>query len=304
MTRQARRLLFLVFCLFLTTFLTQSASSQEDVSQAPGGYFRFPAIHDDTIVFTAEGDLWQVDVQGGVAHRLTTHPAEESGPAISADGKRIAFAAAYEGTPEIYSMPISGGPPKRHTYDGGGAVVGWAPDGQILYSTRRYSSLPDTQLVSVDPATNVRTLVPLAQASDGCYDTLSKTLYFTRLPRQGSHTRRYQGGTAQNIWKYVPGTPEAVPLTSDCPTTSKTPMLWKKRVYFASDRDGTMNIWSMDENGRDVRQHTRHDNFEVQSPSLSNGRIVYQHGADIWLLDLGNSKYSQVPIRLASDFDH
>lgn len=201
-------------------------------------------------------------------------------------------------------MPLAGGPPRRHTYDGGGAtVVGWTPAGQILYSTRRYSTLPDKQLVSVDPATNVRTIIPLAQASDACYDSLGKTLFFTRLPAQGSHTRRYQGGTAQNLWKYVPGAPEAIPLTSDCPTTSKIPMVWKKRVYFASDRNGTMNIWSMDENGGDVRQHTRHDDFEVQSPSLHNGRIVYQHGADLWLLDVASGKYSQVPIRLASDFD-
>ena len=42
------------------------------------GYYRFPAIHGDTIVFTAEGDLWRVGVSGGVAQRLTTHPAEES----------------------------------------------------------------------------------------------------------------------------------------------------------------------------------------------------------------------------------
>ena len=42
------------------------------------GYYRYPAIHGDTIVFTAEGDLWRVSVNGGVAQRLTTHPAEES----------------------------------------------------------------------------------------------------------------------------------------------------------------------------------------------------------------------------------
>ena len=42
------------------------------------GYYRFPAIHGDTIVLTAEGDLWRVGVNGGVAQRLTTHPAEEN----------------------------------------------------------------------------------------------------------------------------------------------------------------------------------------------------------------------------------
>ena len=65
------------------------------------GYYRFPAIHGDTIVLTAEGDLWRVGVNGGVAQRLTTHPAEESRAAISPDGKTIAFSAAYEGPTEV-----------------------------------------------------------------------------------------------------------------------------------------------------------------------------------------------------------
>ncbi len=94
MIRNAHRLLFVFSFLLLTASSTQSSSLQQhDESQAPGGYFRFPAIHDDQIIFTAEGDLWQVSIQGGVAHRLTTHPAEESGAAISPDGKRLAFSA-------------------------------------------------------------------------------------------------------------------------------------------------------------------------------------------------------------------
>ena len=44
------------------------------ISQGFEGYYQYPDIHDKTIVFTAEGDIWRVPVVGGLAQRLTTHP--------------------------------------------------------------------------------------------------------------------------------------------------------------------------------------------------------------------------------------
>ena len=268
------------------------------------GYYRFPAIHGETIVFTAEGDLWRVGINGGTAQRLTTHPAEESRPAISPDGKTIAFSASYEGPTEVYTLPLDGGIPVRQTFEGANAlVVGWTPSGDVLYTTRRFATLPNPQLARVDPKTGVRTLVPLAQASDGTYDQSGKTLYFTRLAFQGSYTKRYQGGTAQNLWRFSNGDREATALTADYKGTSKTPMLWKGRLYFLSDRDGTMNVWSMAERGGDLRQHTKHSGLDASNPSLSDGRIAYQVGADIWLYDLDRNQDRAVPIKLVSDFD-
>ncbi len=273
-------------------------------AQSPVGYYRFPAIHGDTVVFTAEGDLWKVGVGGGVARRLTTHPGQETHAAISPDGASVAFSAEYEGPTEVYVMPLAGGLPTRLTYEGGQAtVVGWTPEGKVLYSTLQHSTLPEFQLMAVDPRTGARTPVPLSQASDGAYDRAGGTLFFTRLPFQGSHTKRYRGGMAQQIWKLAPGAPEAVPLTGDYPGTSKTPMVWKGRVYFASDRDGTMNLWSMDGGGADLRQLTHHDGWDVASPSLSDGRIVYQLGADLRVFDIASGKDAALAVTLASDLD-
>ena len=268
------------------------------------GYYRQPAISNDTLVFVAEGDLWRVGVNGGVAQRLTTHPEEESRPAVSPDGRTVAFAAGYEGPGEVYTLPLDGGVPVRRTWDASRpSWVSWTPQGEILYATRKHSTLPNVQLVRLDPKTAARTVVPLSQASDGAYDTAGKVLFFTRLPFQGSHTRRYKGGTAQNLWRFAGPGAEATPLTADYAGTSKTPMLWQGRVYYASDRDGVMNLWSMDAGGKDLRQHTAHKDFEVQSPSLSGGRIVYQHGADLRIYDIASSTDRVVPITLASDFD-
>ncbi len=255
------------------------------------GYYRFPVLHGETIVFTAEGDLWTVSVHGGIAQRLTTHHGMESHAAISPDGKVVAFSGQYEGPTEVYTMPIHGGIPIRLTYEGSTAIViGWTPDGRVLYSSQKYSTLPNTQLVTIHPGTHIQELVTLSQASDGAYDSSGSTLFFTRLAFQGSQTKRYMGGTVQNIWKFSEGDEEAIPLTVEYAGTSKQPMVFENRVYFASDRDGTMNIWSMKENGEDLKQHTFHKGWDVNQPCLCDGQIVYQRVADIYLQDIFSGK--------------
>jgi tricorn protease len=295
------------WCFVLT------AAASTTFAQGTEGYYRFPAIHGDQLVFTAEGDLWGVGIEGGSARRLTTHPGEEIHPAISPDGTTVAFSAAYEGPMEVYAMPVSGGLPVRLTWEGaeddrgagsrGALVVGWTPGGRILYSTGAYSGLPSRQLATLDPATGERVLLPLAQAADGTYDPTGESLFFTRLPFQGSHAKRYQGGTAQSLWRLTAGEPEAVALTADYPGTSKEPMWWQDRAYFVSDRDGTMNLWSMEPSGGDLRQHTHHEAWDVQRPALSGGRIVYQLGADLRLYDVATAEDRKVAIDLVSDFD-
>jgi tricorn protease len=273
-------------------------------AEAPRGYYRFPAIHGEVVVFTAEGDLWSVGAAGGEARRLTSHLGQETHAAISPDGRQVAFTAEYEGAPEVYVMPIDGGLPKRLTYHGERAtVVGWTPGGEVLYATRHFSTLPETRLAVVDPASGQSRLIPLSEASEGVFDPSGATLFFTRFPFQGSYTKRYRGGTAQSVWRFTQGEPEAVPLTADYPGTSHWPMWWQGRVYFASDRDGTMNLWSMDPAGGDLRQLTRHAGWDVKSPRLSDGRIVYQLGADLRLFDVAAGSDGELPITLPSDLD-
>jgi tricorn protease len=277
-------------------------------AEAPVGYYRQPALSGDTIVFVAEGDLWKVSVEGGAATRLTSHPAGESEPAVSPDGKTVAFVARYEGPAELYTMPLEGGRPTRRTYGVEAiSVSGWTPDGRVLYSTRVYSTLPNWQLVALnvdrDGLAGVPERVPLAQAANGWYDDEGRMLYFTRFRAQGSETKRYKGGTAENIWKFGEADEEATPLTADYAGTSRRPMVWRGRIYFASDRDGTMNLWSMDPDGGDLRQHTRHAGWDMASPYLHDGRIVYQLGADLRLYDVGAETDRPVPIVLDTDLD-
>jgi tricorn protease len=268
------------------------------------GYYRFPSIHGNTVVFAAEGDLWSVSTEGGVARRLTTHPGEESHPTISPDGRTLAFTARYEGPAELYTMPLLGGLPTRQTYEAESSFANtWTPSGELVYATSHFSTLPDYELVAINFENGTQTRIPLSQASEGVFDASGTTLFFVRPSYHRNVTKRYVGGTARKIWKFVDGAPEAEALTADYPGGSHTPMWWEDRVYFITDRDGTMNLWSMDENGSDLRQHTRHSGWDVRDADLHNGRIVYQSGADLWLYDIGADQTRALPITLSSDFD-
>src|SRR5262249_61556712 len=101
--------------VFISLFLmATSAFAQTGVH----GYYRYPVAHADTLVFAAEGDLWSVPLSGGIARRLTTHPAEETHPIIPPDGQKLAFTPRYEGPNEAYTMPLTGRLPLPATFGG------------------------------------------------------------------------------------------------------------------------------------------------------------------------------------------
>lgn len=276
------------------------------------GFYRDPALHGDVLVFQAEGDLWRVSLDGGVARRITTHAGIEAHPLISPDGSTLAFDGAYEGPTEVYTMPLAGGPITRRTWEGGrfgpapwSGPSGWLDDGRLLHATTAYSTLPGPQLVAIDLGDNAVERIPLAEASQATVGD-EGTLFFVRPGFHGNVTKRYVGGTARDIWAFdLDGSgAEAVELTGDWVGESYSPMWWDGRVYFVTDRDGTLNIWSMAADGSDPLQHTRHSGMDVRDPTLSNGVVVYNVGADLWRWNVGSTaEPSRIPITLSSDFE-
>lgn len=268
------------------------------------GYYRFPALHGNTLIFSAEGDLWRADLAGGDAVRLTTHPGEERYPVMSPDGQRVAFYAAYEGSDELYVMPVAGGTPTRLTWDAGGSrPVSWSESEGIVYMTPRYSTLPDFRLATIDPDTWDRNRIPLNQGADGTY-AADGTLWFVRMPRQASNARWYKGGTAQTLWKWHPDQAEAELVSADWPGTTKQPRPSGDRVYVLSDRGGLgMNVWSMTHDGSDLQRHTDHMDWDIQEHTLQGDNLVYRLGGDLYHLNLATGEEAGIPIRLVSDFD-
>ncbi|WP_445775782.1 S41 family peptidase [Shewanella sp.] len=288
---------------------TLACSSITLAHAANQGYYRAPALHDQTLVFTAEGDLWTTQLNQTKASRLTSLTAEELDATISKDGKWVAYTANYEGASEVYVMPIAGGVAKRVSFENSRVrLQGWTAAGEVLYSTdNAFGPANFWVLKTVNPNTLTVTDLPLADAVEGVIDDKGEYVYFTQFGLQvsGDNAKVYRGGAKGEIWRYKIGSKqEAQQLTTTHEGSVKQPMLWQQRVYFVSDQSGNDNIWSMSLDGKDVKQHTQYTQWQVRDAQLDNGRIVFQQGADIKLLNLADMAQSTLDIELTSDFAH
>ncbi|MFW5816302.1 MAG: S41 family peptidase [Wenzhouxiangella sp.] len=270
------------------------------------GYYHQPAAGSERIVFVSESDLWTVAADGGIAARLTTHAEPKLEPAISPDGRWLAFNGSYGGGRAVYVMPVGGGEPKRLTFESGQvSVQGWTPDGEVLYAT---NTVPGpawfTVLRAVDPDTlSVREL-PLMDAREAAF-AADGTIYFTRfgLALTTDNAREYRGGAMAQLWRFHPERDEeAERLLPDFDGNLEAPMWWDGQLYLLSDANGGAgNLWRLEADGSNPTQLTFHTDFEVRSPSLADGRIVYQHGADLRVFDIASGADQALAIELTSD---
>ncbi|MGM9483637.1 S41 family peptidase [Roseateles sp. NT4] len=271
------------------------------------GFYRQPTLRGDIVYLVAEGDLWRVNSRGGEAQRLTTHAGQENQPAVSPDGQWLAFTGQYDGGTEIYLMPAAGGVPRRLTWEGGGMRVwGFTAAGEVLYTG--LDARPGAQLFAIDVKTGQRRQLPVGQASDAALGADGKTLYFTRSGLRGDNARQYRGGAISRLWSLdLGGNAEARPLVAEG-NNDRRPMPYRaaggERIAFLSDRDGTVNLWSVDAQGGNLSQHTTHKGWDIRHASIDGTRVIYAVGADLYLVDLSQSGAPQkLDISLGGDFD-
>lgn len=94
---------------------------------------RFPSVSPDgrQVVFSWRGDLWRVDADGGVAFRLTAHPADDLRSAWSPDGRWIAFESTRDGRRGVHLMrPDGTGVRPVTSEDASLSLSGFSADGR------------------------------------------------------------------------------------------------------------------------------------------------------------------------------
>ena len=266
------------------------------------GYYRYPTIAGDRIVFVCEDDLWTVSAQGGAATRLTVSFGTCSYPRLSPDGAWIAFVSTDEGNPEVYVMPASGGQPRRVTFLGGTLtmVVAWSADSKEIYfvgnPTTWYEG--ETRPFAVAAAGGTPRELNLGHARSFAYGE-NGALAIGRNAHDPARWKRYRGGTAGEIWVDANGggTFERLPLPNGNPTW---PMWIGGRIFFLSDHEGIGNIYSCDTRGGSIARHTNEAEYYVRFPSTDGSRVVYSAGGAIAMYDAATDAITPLEIETRS----
>ncbi|MEA2603258.1 MAG: tricorn protease [Acidobacteriota bacterium] len=257
---------------------------------------RYPDLNGGSVVFTYADDLWIAPSAGGRATRLTHLAGKNLNAKISPDGAFVAFTALAEGNYDVYLVPAlapaRGGEARRLTFHPAlDMVAGWTPDGRsILFTSRRNSfTHPLDKLFTVPREGGAAVPLPLAQGGPGSFSPDGKQIAFNRNSSESWNPwRGYRGGrhAAISVYDFA-----ARRETTVAPSNANDvfPMWWGGSIYFASDRDGRMNLYQYELSSQALRQLTHHREADVRHPSLAGGRsprIVYELGGELRVLSL------------------
>jgi tricorn protease len=260
---------------------------------------RFPDVYGDTVVFVHGEDIWTAPTARGRAIRLTDDEGEERSPKFSPDGSLIAFSAEIDGNPDVYVMKSDGSDVRRLTFHpGDDEVVGWHPtSGKVMFRSARRSYSRFDRLFLIAPDGSGLEELPMHEAGRGSFSPDGGSIVYNRIAREDRTWKRYFGGMAQDIWLYNFATRDDRKLT-DYRGTDRLPMWIGGDVYFASDRDGVLNIWRYELANGAQTQITHHSDYDVRRPSEGGDLIVYEVAGHLWLLDTASGEPRPLAIEI------
>ena len=299
--------LFSTAIIFLLIFFNISAAEEARI-------LRYPNASGSQITFCHAGDLYVADINGGLARKITSSEGLEMFPRFSPDGKWIAFSAEYDGNREIYKIPALGGEPQRLTYsmdipslpDRMGPdkiIMQWSNDGEkILYRSRHESwNAWVGKLYFINQNGGLPEELELPKGGFASLSPDGSKLAYNRVFREFRTWKRYRGGQADEIWVYDFATKKVEQITENS-AQDIIPMWYKDRIYYVSDRTGTMNLYSYNTTTKETKQITKYDKWDVKFPSLGKDYIAYQNAGYIYLVNLNTDQTQKITIEISEDF--
>ncbi len=288
---------------------------QSVLAQETARLLRFPHMQGEKVAFVHGGDIWVCTRSSLTARRLTSYDEGfEVMPRISPDGRWVAFSGEYGGSRQIYVVPWQGGTPKQLTFypdvgpmpaRGGydNLPYDWSPDGKkILIRSNRTSHGQRVGRYFLVDADGVGLPISLAIPEGGAatFSPDGKHLAYNILSREWRTWKRYNAGRAQDVFTFDLTTNKVKRLTGYSGTDNQ-PLWLGKKIYFTSDRTGTLNLWCHDLESGTERSITSFSDFDVLFPSRGNGGIIFENGGYLFVMDAATEKVKRLDIVLEDD---
>ena len=303
----SRRGLLALLCLCFAFTFASRCNAQTKL-------LRFPDIHEDKVVFTYGGDLWIASTSGGLATRLTAHPGLELFAKFSPDGKWIAFTGQYDGDEQVYVIPVTGGVPRQLTfypargplparwgYDN--QVYGWTPDGKsiVFRSLRDHFDLGDCRLYTVSVDGGLPQPLPMPYSGAGDFSPDGKEVVYSPLFRDFRTWKRYSGGWAQQLYIFNLSSHASEKITDD-PRAHRDPMWVGGKIFYSSDKDDTLNLYSYDPKSKKTDELTHSTKWDVRWPSTDHmNQIVYESDGELNVYDISTGQSRHISITVPTD---
>lgn len=283
-------------------------------AQAPL-YDPAPAPDRPEIAFVSGGDIWRVASSGGEASLLVSHPATESRPLFSPDGKRLAFVSTRTGGGDIYVLDLQTRALKRITFDDApDNLDSWSANGEWLYfhsAGREISAMNDVFRVKSSGGA-----VPMPVLSDRYTNEFfaapspdDSTIAFTA--RGVTATQWWRNGHSHldecELWMYGP-TSTGARGTYQQLTPRGAKHVWPmwspdgKRIFYMSDEDGAENLWSLSPGvpaGKPQKLTQFRDGRLLFPRIAADGKTIYfERNFGIWKFDTAKNTTSEIAITL------
>ncbi|MCW5981414.1 MAG: PD40 domain-containing protein [Bryobacteraceae bacterium] len=274
----AALILFAVWLVRQNARPVQVRWSFTQITDQPGPEF-FPSLSPDgkTVVYAARAsgswDIFAQRVGGKNATNLTRNSAaDETQPAFSPDGERIAFRSERDGG-GIFIMGATGEALRRITAFGYNPA--WSPDSTRIVVATESIARPEDRFVPVSRLwiVNLSTQqTRLLSNHDGVQPHWSPRGY--RIAYWASRAGQ------RDIWTISADGGEPAPVTQD--THVDWNPVWSpdgRYLYFLSDRGGPMNLWRVpvDEHSGEVLGEIE----PVTTPSSDTGQISISRSGHI-----------------------
>lgn len=301
-----KSILFLVFAI-----MSFMVSAQNEPL-----WLRYPAISPDgnTIVFSYKGDLYKVPSKGGTAIPLTIHPAYDTRPVWSHDGKNIAFASDRFGNFDVYIISANGGEPVRLTYNSASDIpVDFSPDNsKVIFTTNRHDLAQSARfpidgifrkLYEVPTKGGRSVMINEAGMDYANYSPDGKELIFEDIKGYEDPWRKHHtSSVTRDIWLYDNKSGSYTKL-STFEGEDREPKFSNdgKSFYWLNEESGNLNVYKKPLNGGTATQLTQFKTNPVRHLSVSdNNLLCFTNDGSIYTL-ASNGQPQKVKIQILTE---